>query len=394
MRRRTFLASSSTGAAAAALTGCRQSGSTGSQPSRVNWESKPVRLHVGTQRSPTDEYMLQYFKRHGVNHICAYPPKPPYPKRGYWEVDELSKMKELCDKHGIAIETVASPFLSSSHIDREERPAIMLGKEPERQRDIDDICKCIENVAAAGLPGIKYNMSILGVVRTERTPGRGGSSYSTWNLAKAKATKEFAKETRAGKVDEATAWERITHFVRNVMPVADAKKIRMACHPHDPGMPPEGFQNVVRVLGTPEGLYKMAGLHPSPYHGFNLCLGTTAEMLQNPKTEIHDVIRKLGSQKRIFNIHFRNIRGRRDDFQEVYPDEGDMILPEVIRTLYEVDYPYMLMPDHMPSHPDDPNGRMAFAYAYGYINGLVQSLKYEIGQPFDAKTSDSHWFAS
>ncbi len=374
------------------LSGCGETGSKPVATAPVRWQDKPVRLHVGTQRSPTDEPTLQFFKRHGVNHICAYPPKPPYPRRGFWAVSELSAMKELCDKHGIIIETVAAPFLSSSHIDREERPSIMLGKEPERQRDIDDLCKCIENVRAAGLPGIKYNMSILGVVRTERTPGRGGSTYSTWNLEKAKASKDFPAETRAGKVDEATAWERITHFVKNVIPVAHTNKVKMACHPHDPGMPPEGFEGVVRVLGTPEGLYKMAGLHESPYHGFNLCLGTTAEMLQDPKTQIHDVIRTLGGKKRIFNIHFRNIRGHRDDFQEVYPDEGDMLMPAVLRTLYEIDYPYMLMPDHVPQHPDDPGGRMAFTYAFGYINGIIQSLKLELGQPFDAPTSDENWF--
>jgi mannonate dehydratase len=55
-------------------------------------------------------------------------------------------------------------------------------------------------------------------------------------------------------------------------------------------------------------------------------------------------------------------------------------MPEVLRTLYEVDYPYMLMPDHMPTHPDDPGGRQSFSYGFGYIKGLIQSLKYEIGQ--------------
>jgi mannonate dehydratase len=378
MDRRDFLVSS---AAGAALTACAQAPQADAVAAKPSAADKPVRLYVGSQRSPTNDEMLQYLKRHGVNNICAYPPRPPYPERGYWEVDELEKMLELCAKHEVTVDMVAASFLASSHIDREERPSIMLGKEPERQRDIDDINKCIENCATVGIPAIKYNMSILGVVRTDRTPGRGGATYSTWKLAEAKPDPPL---TKAGKIDEDTAWERINHFVSNVRPVADANKVRMACHPHDPGMPPEGYQGVVRVLGTPDGLYKMAGLYNSPYHGFNLCLGTTAEMLLDPKTEIHDVIRKLGGMKKIFNIHFRNIRGRRDDFQEVFPDEGDMLMPQVLRTLYEVDYEYMLMADHVPQHPDDPNGRMAFAYCYGYIKGLIQSLKYEIGQDLNA----------
>ncbi len=34
-------------------------------------------------------------------------------------------------------------------------------------------------------------------------------------------------------------------------------------------------------------------------------------MLQNPAEEIFEVIRYFGERKKIFNVHFRNIRGRR-----------------------------------------------------------------------------------
>ena len=37
---------------------------------------------------------------------------------------------------------------------------------------------------------------------------------------------------------------------------------------------------------------------------------------------VFDVIRYFGSRGKIFNVHFHNIRGRRDDFVEVFPDEG------------------------------------------------------------------------
>jgi len=89
--------------------------------------------------------------------------------------------------------------------------------------------------------------------------------------------------------------------------------------------------------------------------------------------EIHDVIRYFGSRKKVFNVHFRNIRGKRDDFVETYPDEGDVDFVEAIRTWREVDYEYMLMPDHVPHHPDDPRGDQAFAFCYGYIRALIQA---------------------
>ncbi len=221
-----------------------------------------------------------------------------------------------------------------------------------------------------GIPSIKYNMSILGVLRTERTPGRGGTTYSTWRLREAKPEKPL---TRAGRVTADIFWERISYFLDRVIPVADEYKVRMACHPHDPGVPPEGYQGVDRVLGTVEGLKKFVSLKDSPYHGLNFCQGTVSEMLRDPGREIYDVIRYFGSRGKIFNVHFRNIRGHRDDFQEVFPDEGDVDFVKAMLVYKEVGYQYMMMPDHVPHHDDDPHGDQAFAFCYGYIRALIQA---------------------
>jgi mannonate dehydratase len=269
-------------------------------------------------------------------------------------------------------EMVALPFLTSSPIDREKRGAIMLGQSPERDRDIDDIHKMIEACAKVGVPAFKYNMSLLGVLRTHSIPGRGGVSYNTWRIAEARPTKHL---TRAGHVSEAAAWERITYFLERVIPVCNEHKVRACCHPHDPGVPPAGYQGVCRVLGTVDGLEKFVSIQESTYHGLNFCLGTVAEMLADPRREIGDVIRHFGERKKIFNIHFRNIRGHRGDFQEVYPDEGDVNLFQAARILQKVGYTGMLMPDHVPHDPADPSGSASFAFCYGYIKGILQALE-------------------
>jgi len=337
---------------------------------------------LGCQRGPTDLRRLQYFKRHGVDHICGYPENGADPAN--WTVESLSALRDRCAAQGVSLDMVEFPMLSSASIDNmtpqhEMNPrlvpglgkAIMLGKDPERQREIEFVQTIIRSCARAGIPAIKYNMNLLGVLRTADTPGRGGTRLSTWRLAEAK---EEPALTAAGVVTAETAWERITYFLERVVPVATEHEIRLACHPHDPGVPPRGFRGIVRVLGTVEGMKRFVDISSSPYHGLNLCLGTTAEMLRYPNREIHDVIRYFGERRKIFNIHFRNIRGRRDEFQETFPDEGDMDMVAVMRSLKQVGYSFMVMPDHLPQHADDPQGDQAFAFGYGYIKALLQAV--------------------
>jgi mannonate dehydratase len=330
----------------------------------------PVLMKLGCQSAPTNEKHVAFLARYGVRNICGYPQIAD--GRLYATPDELHRMLDVAGKYGVSIDCVAPPFLESSHIDREKHPAVMLAQSPERDRDIESLQTLIRNCAAAGIPSIKYNMSILGVLRLPtRTPGRGDATYSTWRLKDAHPANPL---TRAGRVDADAAWERITYFLDRIIPVANEYKVRMACHPHDPGVPPEGYQGVVRVLGTVDGLKKFVTIRESPYHGLNFCQGTVSEMLRDPGKEIYDVIRYFGTRKKIFNVHFRNIRGHRDDFVEVYPDEGDVDFVKAIQVYREVGYPYLLMPDHVPQAPDDPAGLQSFAFCYGYIRGLLQSL--------------------
>jgi mannonate dehydratase len=328
-------------------------------------------MKLGCQSSPTNEAHIKYFARYGVRHICGYPPIEG--DRLYATVDELKHMRDMAGKYGVEIESIAPPFLTSSHIDKEKHPAILLAESPERERDIESFQTMIRNCAAAGIPCVKYNMSILGVLRLgQRTPGRGDATYSTWRLKDAHPATPL---TRAGRVEADRFWERITYFLEHVIPVAEEYKIRMACHPHDPGVPPEGYQGVDRVLGTVDGLKKFVSIKESPYHGLNFCQGTVSEMLQDPGKEIYDVIRYFGERKKIFNVHFRNIRGHRNDFMEVFPDEGDVDFVKALRVYYEVGYPHLLMPDHVPKAETDPEGLQSFAFCYGYIRGLLQSLE-------------------
>ena len=364
MDRRRFFQTAAGGAALAqAAIAQKPAGTAPAAPARK------ATMHVGTQHSDKDE-VLSVMSSLGVDHICSEDLSPTLDEK--WSVDGLSQLRDRVAKHGISLDMVPIP-LPSAYISRAEMGAIMMGESPLRDRQIEQIQQMIRNCARAGIPAIKYNMSILGVVRLpQRTKGRGESTYSTWNYAQAP---DKDKLTEAGPVSADAYWERIDYFLARVVPVATEEKVRMACHPHDPAMPePQGYRGVHTVLGSPDGLKKFVAMHESPYHGLNFCQGTVSEMLRDPNKEIHDVIRYFGTRKKIFNVHFRNIRGGFGDFQETFPDVGSVNMFDAIRTYQEVGYSYMLMPDHVPVIPGDKGGAQAFAFAFGYIQALIQSL--------------------
>jgi len=328
-------------------------------------------MKVGTQHDSSDE-VLGVLAALGVTNICTRLPSARLDDQ--WSVDGLTRLRERVERFGITLDMVPLP-MSSNPIARAENPNILLGKSPERDREIDDICQMIRNASRAGVPALKYNLTLLGVPRTSSTPGRGGARYSTFVYDEASQDPPL---TEAGVVGAEVYWERITYFLTRVIPVAEEYKVRMACHPQDPGMPRgKGFRGVETVLGSVDGLKRFIEISPSAYHGFNFCQGTVSEMLAKPGTEIYDVIRYFGSRKKIFNVHFRNIRGGFLRFQETFIDDGDVDMLKAIRVYKEVGFDGMLMPDHVPAIEGDTRGAQAFAFTFGYIKALIAAVSAE-----------------
>ena len=378
MDRRHFFSLSGAGAVAIAAQSALVTTAHGASASPSPATSgQPLKARLGHQmgRAKATDERLAFLARYGVEGICAGADVAD-PKRLFANADEMKQLRERVEKHRMTLDLTDSVLLTSSLIDREPNPSIMLAQSPQRDRDIEAFQNHIRACAAAGVPGIKYNMSILGVVRSGRTPGRGDAMYATWRLKDAPPNQPL---TRAGVVNADAFWERITYFLERVVPVANEYKVRIACHPQDPGMPPEGYRGVDRVLGTVDGLKKFVLIHESPYHGLNFCQGTVSEDLADPGTQIFDVIRHFGRQNKIFNVHFRNIRGHRDDFMEVFPDEGDVDFVKALKVYREIGYSGLLMPDHVPTSKGgapDAESQENFAFAFGYIRGLIQAEKH------------------
>ena len=322
-------------------------------------------MYVGTQFKARHETDIRQLAQLGVEHVDVTPAE----HWTEWTVDLLTSIREKYAKYGITVETMHSP--PSSRVAFESgMPHLFLGPSDERERELDGFCEIIRMASEAGLRGLLYNITILGILRTAAQYGRGGARLSSFRYADLdKSLPEF----EGGAADAETMWERIDYFLGRVVPVANEYRVQLACHPQDPGIKDHEYRGVARVMGTVEGIKKFVGTHESPYHGLNFCQGTISEMLERPGEEIYDLIRYFGSRRKIFNVHFRNIKGGVLDFVEVFPDEGDVDMLRAVRTYREVGYPYMLMPDHVPGIDGDEAQQVGFAYCYGYIHAMIQA---------------------
>ncbi len=334
-------------------------------------------MKVGCQHGGVSLENLEFLARHGVFNMD--PGQPRTIEGVGWDLDHSLEIVERAAEYGIRVDAYHLP-LTSAGIDRVATPNIMLGKSPERDREIEMIQQMIEVAAKSGVHLLLYNTTILPILRTGRTldPARGNSSYSTWNYAEAVAAGSDREMTVAGVVDVDEIYERITYFLDRVLPVAEEYKVRLGNHIADPPAPP-GYRGVTR-WNSPDvfqGIQRFARLYDSEVHGFNLCVGSTAEGLEDPKSQIIPILEWIGERGQIFNVHLRNIKGGWNHFQEVWPDNGDMDFAQVMRTLRDVGYSGMVMPDHIPRHADPAAALQGHAFAFGYIKALIQVVSSE-----------------
>jgi mannonate dehydratase len=338
---------------------------------------KQVLMKVGCQSGGTSIENLEFKARHGVFNIDGGSPK--IIEGVGWDLQDSMAKKEACEKYGISLDAYHFP-LTSAGIDKVKYPNIMLGKSPERDREIEILQQMIQVAGKTGVHLLNYNTTILPVIRTGRTidPKRGNASYSTWNYEEAVKRGMDKEKTVAGDVSIEQMFERITYLLDRILPVAKEYKVKLANHIADPPTP-VGYRGITR-WNSPDvfaGIKRFAQLYDSEYHGFNFCIGSIAEGLKDPKNEIMPIIKWVGERNQIFNIHLRNIKGGWNNFQEVYPDNGDMNFLHVVRALRDVGFSGMVMPDHVPVHAADQSHHQAFAFSYGYIKGLIQAVSDE-----------------
>ena len=235
-------------------------------------------MYIGSQFGHQTDEEIQVLSQLGVINVD----QTPVETWKDWTTDALVALKERWAKHGISLEMLHIPLGSRSAYDN-EAGAIFLKPSDERDRQIDWMKETVRMAGEAGIRGLNYNITILGHLRTPSKTGRGGATVSTFELGK---LDQSAAEFEDGPADEDEMWERINHWLQEIIPVAEEYKVQMACHPSDPGIGVGNtYRGVARPLGMVDGFKKLIELYDSPYNGLNFCQGCMSESLENPAEE-------------------------------------------------------------------------------------------------------------
>jgi mannonate dehydratase len=308
---------------------------------------------------------LDFLKAVGVNDVVHTDHRDfGWDKLGYWDAELIADARRHAASRGIALNMLQLP-MQASPVDKWELQDIMTAG-PQRDSQIERVKKCVVAAAKGGVPAVKLNFSVSGILRTEMEQGRAGVMHTALDHSKFQA-----KPTPVGQISSDEMWKRIKYWVDAVLPVADELKVRVACHPHDPTMP-LGMGLDDRVLGTISGLKKYVDLNPSPYHGLNYCQGCMEESGAT-KQELLDAIRYFGSRKKLFLVHFRTIIGTPQHFREAFIDEGDMDMMAAMQAYQDIGYENLIVPDHYPQIPNDKDRMATRAYAIGFIKAMIRA---------------------
>ena len=201
------------------------------------------------------------------------------------------------------------------------------------------------------------------------TPSRGGSVVTSFDNSLMKD----APPTEQGHISEEKLWETLKHFLERVLPVAEKWNVKLSMHPDDPPLSP--IRGVGRIMRSVDNFQRLLDLADSPMNTITMCQGNFTLMTD----DLPGVIRKFGAMNKISFVHFRDVRGTPEKFEETWHDQGKTDMLACMKAYHDIGFDGVLRPDHVPTVEGDSNenaGYSAFGrlYAIGYIRGLRQGV--------------------
>ena len=238
-----------------------------------------------------------------------------------------------------------------------------------REEALAHYCELLESMGRLGIPLLCYNFMVgTGWARTGVRDGRGGARATYFSLA----------ETPSAplKLTAEQVWANYEYFITRVMPVAERAGVRMGLHPDDPCLPALG--GYARIFGSVKAYDRAYSLYPSPSNAVTFCQANFKLMGE----DLESAARHFG--KRIAFIHVRDVEGTKEDFTELFHDQGTTDQFALMRVYRELGLDVPVRGDHVPEMDGDRRltedcipgyftlGRL---FANGYLKALLAGTR-------------------
>ncbi len=174
-------------------------------------------------------------------------------------------------------------------------------------------------------------------------------------------------------------WDHFKYFLDRVLPVCEEEDIRISLHPNDPPVDClVGIPNLIRSADDYKKAFELAG--NSPYLGMKMCIGCWLEGGDKFGNVLED-IKYFVEQKKVFQVHFRNVSSPLPYFEETLLDDGYMDMYQVMKQFVRCDYDGVINVDHVPVWGKSVGGENpAWAYSTGYMKALLHCAKAEVNR--------------
>ena len=312
---------------------------------------------------PTQTPLWKLAKQAGIDYAVGGLPfdDPQNAGDAPWDYLPLLRTKQRYESGGFELAVI------------ESRPPLNQAKRglPGRDEEIATVITLIENMGRLSIPVWCYEwMTDFNWLRTNTsTLSRGGSLVTSFDSS----LMAHAPGTELGPISEEELWENLEYFLRKVLPVAEEWNVKLAMHPDDPPLSP--IRGVGRIMRSVENFQRLVDLVPSPMNGITLCQGNFALMTD----DLPSVIRDFGRQGKIDFVHFRDVKGTPEKFEETWHDAGKTDMLACLQAYKDIGFEGVPRPDHVPTVEGDNNANAGYSsfgrlYAIGYIKGLRQAV--------------------
>jgi len=306
-------------------------------------------------------------KQIGVHHAVGVLPKSSKDWRieeeeKPWDYGPLMRYKNMLEENGIKLVAIE---------DNPPMDGIKFGIPRLKEEQIEYVATMLENMGKLGIKLWCYNwMAGFGWSRTRtHIRGENGEYVSGFNIKDIENAPQ-----KYGKVEASTLWKTLKDFLEYVVPIAEKYDIKLAMHPDDP--PIEEYRGVARIVNSVENYDRYLNLVKSDQVGITLCQGNFTLMTD----DLPGAIRHFG--KRIFFVHFRDVKGDKYNFVETLIGEGKTDLVEVAKAYLDIDFDGIMRVDHTPTLEGDTEFLPGYSYlgriySIGYIKGIFEALDKE-----------------